>query len=397
MIDLYSYQAFKTAFPAKWVRYVFWFIAFAAYITLLLAILTDARNWPAGIRVYLSAGFLILYFAKFILLPFLLIDDVFRLGNWLVNLFQNNTTDELVTETGKGISRSQFLSRMGLFVAGIPFLAMINGMVRNAYNYQVKRIKLKVPGLPEAFKGWKIVQFSDLHTGSYPTKEPLKKVISLINQEQAELVFFTGDLVNNLAKEAQDFVELFQQIQAKEGVFSCTGNHDYGDYSRWENKEDKRANFELFKDTHKRMGWDLLLNENHIIEKDGHRLAVIGVENWSARTRYQRYGDLDKAYQKDCEDCDVQLLLSHDPSHWRAEVLERFPKINAVFSGHTHGFQFGVNLPFYKWSPVKYAYKEWIGLYQEGHQYLYVNPGLGYVGYPGRVGFLPEITVFELV
>ena len=244
--------------------------------------------------------------------------------------------------------------------------------------------------------GLKIVQISDIHTGSFTRKEPVKGAIDLINQQQADLVFFTGDLVNSVASEVDNFLDVFNQIKSQYGVFSILGNHDYGDYVRWESAEAKHQNFEKLKDTHQHLGWDLMMNEHRIVEVKGEKVAVIGVENYSAHPRFPKYGDLEKAH-KGTEVAVLKLLLSHDPTHWDDEVTRKFEDIAVTFSGHTHGFQFGLEIPgWIQWSPVKYVYKQWAGLYQNGSQYLYVNRGLGFLGYPGRVGILPEITVIEL-
>lgn len=387
LIDSYAYQAFKTATNQEWAYQLYWGVTILAYIVLAAGIVTGFRTWNKKVRSYIGGFFLSLYLAKFVVIGFLMIDDVLRLGRWL-----------WVMVSGEGstpIERIRIISQLALAAASIPFMAMMKGMIHNAHNYLTRRHKLQVSGLLPAFEGFKIVQISDIHTGSLVNKAAVERAVQIINDLEADVVFFTGDLVNNFAREAQPFVDIFKKIEAKYGVYSITGNHDYGDYSAWENEATKRQNFELLKDTHKRMGWKLLLNEHEIIEVEGRKLAIIGVENWSANKRFRNYGNLAKAY-RGAESADLQLLLSHDPSHWRAEVLQSYPKIAATFSGHTHGFQFGINTRFYKWSPIKYAYKEWIGLYQEGNQYLYVNPGFGYVGYPGRVGFLPEITVVEL-
>ncbi len=391
-IDFYGFQAIKTAFNNKWLNYAYWALAIFAYLLFLTAVFTRFEGWPTNIRTYLVATILIFYVAKLFLGIFMAVEDVSRIIRWGIGLFLTSNA----AEGTRNIGRVKFISQLGVLVASVPFIAMFNGMIRNAYNYQVKRVKLPIKNLPKAFHGFTISQISDFHTGSFMSPKPVEKVVQLINKLDSDAVFFTGDLVNNLASELQPYVELIANMKAKQGIYSVTGNHDYGDYKKWENPADKKANFDLFKDSQRRMGWNLLLNDNHIIEKDGERLAIIGVENISGRSRYHAYGDLDKAYNG-CEDCAVKLLLSHDPSFWRAGVLEKFPDIDATFSGHTHGFQFGVNLPFFKWSPAKMAYPEWIGLYKEKEQYLYVNPGLGFVGYPGRVGFLPEVTVFELV
>ncbi len=388
LIDSYAFQAFKTATHQEWVYQLYLAIAAIAYITLTIGVVTGFRTWRKKVRSYTGGFFLSVYLAKFIIIGFLMIDDVLRLGIWLWATIGG--------EGGMPIERIKIISQMGIFAASIPFAAMLKGMIYNAHNYRTPTRHLQLEGLPAVFENFKIVQISDIHTGSLVNKEAVERAVEIINSLEADVVFFTGDLVNNFAAEAEPYVAIFSKIKAKHGVFSITGNHDYGDYSRWESAAAKRQNFELLIDIHKRMGWKLLLNENQLIEIGGKTLAIIGVENCSANKRFHSYGNLAKAY-RGCEEAVLQLLLSHDPSHWRAEVLAKYPKITATFSGHTHGFQFGINTPFYKWSPIKYAYKEWIGLYQEGEQYLYVNPGFGYVGYPGRVGFLPEITVVELL
>lgn len=393
-IDIYAFQAIRTAVDSKYLYWLYWFISAATYITLTLAITTNIRTWAAEWRLYIGATLLSIFIFKLLVSIFLLGEDAFRAVKWIWVQVTDSFSSTPSSSTN-AISRSRFLSRAAILAAGVPFLALLNGMARNAYNYTIKRVKLPIDNLPSDFEGFKIVQISDIHTGSFLHKEPLLRAINMVNDENADAVFFTGDLVNNLAAEAQDYVPIFGQIKAKHGVFSITGNHDYGDYSHWDNPADKRANFELLKDTHRRMNWQLLLNEHRIIEKNGQKLAILGVENWSAHPRFKKYGNLQKAYVDCPTDCAAKLLLSHDPSHWRAEVLPQ-SDIHAVFSGHTHGFQFGINLPFFKWSPIGYAYKEWIGLYEENGRFLYVNPGFGYVGYPGRVGFLPELTVFEL-
>ncbi|MDQ3291120.1 MAG: metallophosphoesterase, partial [Bacteroidota bacterium] len=261
--------------------------------------------------------------------------------------------------------------------------------------YQVKRVTLRFPNLPNAFSGYKILQISDLHTGSFNSTHPLEKAVALINKQNADLVFFTGDLVNNIATEVVPHIPALQKIKAKDGKFSVFGNHDYGDYVSWESREAKRQNLQTLAQHHAEIGWRLLLNENVAIHKDGQHIAVLGVENWSTRMNFPRYGNMAKAYAG-TEQSPFKVLLSHDPSHWDGEVNQHYPDIDLMLSGHTHGMQFGVNLPGLKWSPVQYVYKQWAGLYKKGMQHLYVNTGLGFLGYPGRVGFLPEITVFEL-
>ncbi len=288
------------------------------------------------------------------------------------------------------------MAQLGMLLGGLPFVTLIYGILRNRHRYKVFNELIPIEGLPNALEGLRIVQISDIHSGSFTQKEPLRKAIDLINAQKADLVFFTGDLVNSVAAEMEAFVDVFDKIRARFGVYSIVGNHDYGDYVRWENVLDKKQNFTLLKDIHQRLGWDLMLNEHRMLEVNGEQVAIIGVENYSAHPRFPKYGDLQKAYQG-TEAATLKLLLSHDPTHWEDEVVTEFKDIALTFSGHTHGFQFGLEIPgWIKWSPAKYIFKQWAGLYREGTQFLYVNRGFGFLGYPGRVGILPEITLIEL-
>jgi predicted MPP superfamily phosphohydrolase len=281
-----------------------------------------------------------------------------------------------------------------MIMGGGLFGTLIYGF-GNKYNYEVKRIKLNYDNLPLAFKGLKIVHISDIHSGSFTDKKAVMKGVDKIIKEKPDLILFTGDLVNNHADEMIDYMDVFNKLNAPLGVYSTLGNHDYGDYIAWENEEDKKANLEKLKQTHSSLGWRLLMNEHIVLEKEGDKIAVIGIENWSSKAQFHKYGDLKKAYEGS-HSHPFKILLSHDPSHWKAQVLEDYPDIDLVLSGHTHGMQFGVEIPGFKWSPVQYVYKEWSGLYEKANQKLYVNRGFGFLGYPGRVGILPEITVLEL-
>ncbi|WP_162428711.1 metallophosphoesterase [Pontibacter pudoricolor] len=392
LVDLYVFQALKTVIqgftPAtqQYIKIGYW-VLFAAAVIVFTIFANTPRHPTTPFKVYLTNIFFILYASKLLVVFFLFADDLIRLSKL--------TLGTLDTDAKYDPSRSKFLSQMGFLVAAVPFTAFIYGMVKGAYDYRVKRITLKFPNLPEAFDGYKMLQISDLHTGSFHSKEPLQEAVRLINKQEADLVFFTGDLVNNVETELHNHLDTLKEIKARNGVFSVLGNHDYGDYVNWSSAEAKRDNLSKLIASHGKMGWQILMNEHRKIEKDGAHIAVLGVENWGNRVGFPKYGDLQKAYAG-TEQSPFKVLLSHDPSHWDGEINPQYPDIDLTLSGHTHGMQFGINVPGLKWSPVQYVYKQWAGLYQQGKQYLYVNTGLGFIGYPGRVGFLPEITVFEL-
>jgi predicted MPP superfamily phosphohydrolase len=283
-----------------------------------------------------------------------------------------------------------------MFAGGTLFTSLVHGF-SNKYKYQVRKIPLSLPNLPAGFRGLKVVQLSDIHSGSFDNKEAVLKGVERIMEEKPDLVLFTGDLVNNSADEMDDFIDVFNRIQAPLGVYSVLGNHDYGDYMQWDSDDLKKANLARLKAVHADLGWKLLLNEHVELERNGDRIALLGVENWSAKAGFPQYGDMARAHAGTSA-YPFKILMSHDPSHWKAEVCEKYPDIDLCLSGHTHGMQFGVEIPGLKWSPVQYMYREWAGLYErEGsRQQLYVNRGFGFIGYPGRVGILPEITVFTL-
>ncbi len=290
---------------------------------------------------------------------------------------------------------SWWMIRIALVIGLFIFSVLLYGMLRNRYRYKVFREKVEIPGLPQALKGFKIIQISDIHAGSLTDKAGIQKGIDLINKESADLICFTGDLVNNVAAEMDGFVSLFKQLKSTYGTYSVLGNHDYGDYVRWPDQASKMLNFKQIIEVHRALGWELLLNENRTINVNDHEIGIIGVENYSAHPRFSRYGDMEKAVDG-LGKVDLKLLLSHDPSHWDDDVRKHYQDIDLTMSGHTHGGQFGIEMGRFKWSPVSHYYKQWIGLYREDAQYIYVNRGFGFLGYPGRVGILPEITVLEL-
>ena len=397
LLDLYFYQAVHTivkdssAARKNLTFNLYWGISIISYLFTAAALIVGPTNLPNFIRVYIFTFFIIVAISKLVGALFLLVDDIVRLCRYFYAITQPTSID-------RNISRLKFLSTVSISIAAVPFLSLIYGMIKGAYDYQVKKIKLVLNDLPEEFEGLKIVQISDLHVGSFTETHHLNSAFDLIIKQCPDIIFFTGDLVNDRASETIGYEEIFKKLKAPLGVFSTLGNHDYGDYVRpedWGSPEKKKENLENLKQVHKNAGWQLLMNENHIINRNDKKLAIIGIENWGANLRFPKYGKMHDAIIG-AEEADVKLLLSHDPSHWEAQVLKEYNTIDVMFSGHTHGMQFGIEIPGFKWSPVQYFYKQWAGLYKINQQQLYVNRGLGFIGYPGRVGILPEITVFTL-
>ncbi len=334
--------------------------------------------------------FMAFFVFKVTMASFMLIDDVRRVILYIYGLFSG--VQSAVDKGAKVITRSAFLRQIGLILGGTLFGSFFYGMT-NRHKYKVKKESLNFSNLPQAFDGLKVVQISDIHSGSFTNKAGVQRGIDMINELQPDLVLFTGDLVNSKSDEMLGYINIFKQISATIGVYSIFGNHDYGDYHQWKTPEEKVANLEELKQIHKALGWNLLLDENVMIERAGEVINIIGVENISAS--FQSYGSLANAYQG-AESAPFKILMSHDPSHWDKEVIKDFNDIDLTLSGHTHGFQFGIDIPWIKWSPAKFIYKQWAGLYQKENQYIYVNRGFGFLGYPGRVGILPEITLLEL-
>jgi uncharacterized protein len=302
---------------------------------------------------------------------------------------------ETISEAGKGISRLKFFSQLAITFTIVPAIGFIYGVVRGAYKYRVHKVKVPSPNLPPAFEGFKIVQLSDIHTGSFLDNTALHGAFDIVMQQGADMILFTGDLVNNEAKETVGFEEVFSRLKAPHGVYSVLGNHDYGDYVQWDSQTSKAKNLQDLKDLQARSGWRLLMNEHVSIEKNGEKIGLLGIENWGGSMHFPKYGKMEDAY-KGADQYPFKILLSHDPSHWEKEVSKKYTDIDLTFSGHTHGMQMGIDIPGFKWSPAKYLYKYWAGLYKQDNQFLYVNRGLGFLGYPGRLGIWPEITVVEL-
>jgi uncharacterized protein len=403
LIDFYAYQAFRHLIKnyshaiIRLIYSLYWIVSISCFSLIVLTQFTDWHNWNKIFRTYSFALLIIIIFSKIVLDIFVLIDDIvrfFRLSYQKISsLFQKTETGKTI-RGAKPISRSDFIIKTGLVVGSIPFFSLIYGMAGNAYKYEVRKLTLNFHDLPDSFDGFRIVQLSDIHTGSFLSAEPLGRAVNIINEQKPDIVFFTGDLVNYIHDEALVYMDILNKIVAKRGIMSIFGNHDYGDYYKWENPSAKENNIHELRKIHSKLGWDLLWDEHRYIEQDGEKIGVIGVQNCSSHG-FTNYGSLEKA-TADFNYCPVNILLSHDPSHWDKEVNKKYQWINLTLSGHTHGMQFGVEIPGFKWSPIQYFYKEWAGLYEAKNQYLYVNRGLGFIGYPGRVGILPEITVFDL-
>lgn len=401
LLDIYVFQAVKvvTQNSLPKTRFIihslYWVISIGALVTLAVWPFIASGNWFRNWKVYLFAIIIGIFLAKLVAVLFFLADDVRRVLVWIYTKVIPQKNDNVnAAELTTGIPRSVFLSWMGIAFGGGLFTTLVYGF-GNKYRYQLRKIKLSFDNLPTAFKGFKIIHISDIHSGSFTDKEAVNHGIQKILNEKADVILFTGDLVNNKADEMDEYKEVFKQLHAPHGVFSTFGNHDYGDYVEWETPQHKIDNLEQLKQVHAGMGWRLLNDENVLLEKDGQQIAIIGVQNISGRGNFHSYGNLHKAYTG-AEPAPFKILMSHDPSHWNTEVTKKFTDIDLTLSGHTHGMQFGVEIPGLKWSPVKYIYKQWAGLYTDAKQKLYVNRGFGFIGYPGRVGILPEITLIEL-
>ncbi len=356
-----------------------------------------ASGTPHAFRNIYTALAMGMIVGKILILLVMLVDDLRRLITSLIAAvaFHNSPTSEGITNP---IERSVFLKNTAIILAGLSIGGFAFG-IRNRYNYRVRKIKLQFAGLPASFKGLKIVQISDIHTGSFDNHSAVAHGIDRVMDQKADIILFTGDLVNNVSTEVDEkYQEIFSRLKAPMGVYSTLGNHDYGDYVQWPTAQAKVDNLERLKQIHASMGWRLMMNEHQVFERGSDKIALIGIENWGAKANFPKYGDMKKAFEGLREkNVPFKILMSHDPSHWEAQVRTEYKDVQLTLSGHTHGMQFGVDSKWLKWSPVQYIYKQWAGIYEEGEQSLYVNRGFGFLGYPGRLGILPEITVIELV
>jgi len=386
----YSYQAIKTFTSNRWILFAYFlFVIMVVGNLIFYTLILDRSTTNEPKLMYAIGFFLSLFVFQILVTIFLMGEDIFRIPQGIYAYFSKIPDQNQFLP-----QRRKLISQIAVGLAAIPFTSLLYGMFRGKYNFKVLTYELEYDDLPEAFEGFKITQISDIHSGSFDNPKKVQYGVDLVNAQGSDVVFFTGDLVNNKAEEILPWIETFKKINAKHGVYSVLGNHDYGDYMRWESPEAKKKNMQALEKAQKQMGWDLLLNQSRFIEKDGQRIAVIGVENWGSG--FKQVGDLNKALA-DVSEKDFKILMSHDPSHWEAEVLPHPFKIHLTLSGHTHGMQFGIEIPgWIKWSPVKWRYKQWAGVYQESDQRLNVNRGFGYLAYPGRVGIWPEVTVITL-
>ncbi len=388
LLEVYAFQAIKTITKNKIIRYSWLIVGVLIYVNFLYVILTYDRTQGQTPQFQMAMGLLLtILIPKLMILVFMFGEDIYRGIVKFFSVISNGKTMPLA-------GRRKFISQFALGLAAIPFAGFIYGIIQGKYNYKVLKYQLSFKDLPDAFDGYTITQISDIHSGSFTNKEKIQYGVDLINQQKSDLLLFTGDIVNNKADEMDDWIDVFSQLKAKEGKYAILGNHDYGDYMDWKNAEDKKDNFQAVKDIHKKIGFDLLLDEHRYLEKKGQKIALLGVENWGKG--FNQAGDLQKA-SVGINKKDFKILMTHDPSHWEYKVKKDDFNYHLTLSGHTHGLQIGIEIPgWLKWSPSKYVYKQWAGLYEESGRYINVNRGFGYHAFPGRVGIWPEITVIEL-
>ncbi|GMN12026.1 metallophosphoesterase [Croceitalea sp. MTPC9] len=392
ILAVYGFQGFKTIFKNQWLQLTYGVLFLGAISLFIYKVLeyVPGKALQPGTAIAGGVFFSFLMFAL-VLGFFLLVEDIVRLFTFIYNKINGLAEGN----TNYFPSRRKFVSTIGLGLAALPFGALLYGMYKGKYNYKVLKYELEFDDLPDAFDGYQITQISDVHSGSFDNRKKVAYGIDLINEQKSDVILFTGDMVNNKTEEMEPWADLFATLSAKDGVYSVLGNHDYGDYVGWENDEAKAKNLQELKDLQKNMGFDLLLDSHRYLERDGEKIALLGVENWG-RGRFKKAGDLERA-KKGVNEQDFKILMSHDPSHWEDVVINDDYHFHLTLSGHTHGMQFGVEIPgFIKWSPVKWRYKYWAGVYKELGQYINVNRGFGFIGYPGRFGIWPEISVITL-
>lgn len=390
IVELYAFQAIKTVTKVKWILLSYQIISLLIVLYIIYSFTQFDRSVGQNKQTLFTFGLIMLvYIPKITLLIFMLGEDIVRITIGIVKEFLGNSNESFLPD------RRKFMSQIALGAAALPFISILYGITKGKYNYKVIRQTLFFPDLPESFDGMTITQISDLHCGSFDDAKQIEYGVDLINQQQSDMILFTGDIVNTHASEMYPWIETFKKINpTKYGNYSVLGNHDYGEYITWPSQKAKQENFESIKNLHSQIGFKLLLNEHIKIKKDEQEIVIVGVENWGHN--FKQAGDLTKASEGLTKN-DFKILLSHDPSHWEHEIKDNPENFQLTLSGHTHGLQFGIEIPgFIKWSPVQYVYKYWAGMYEKAGRYLYVNRGFGFHAYPGRVGIWPEITVIEL-
>jgi predicted MPP superfamily phosphohydrolase len=390
LIELYAFQAVKTFTKVRWVLMAYISVSITAIAFIAYQITKFDRSVGQTKMTMITLGLVLLVLIpKLILTLVLFLEDVFRIVSGTIAKISGSTNASFIPE------RRKFVSQIALGIAAIPFTSLIYGMTFGKYNYKVIKQQIFFPDLPDAFDGFKITQISDVHSGSFDNPEKINYAIDLINEQEADMILFTGDIVNTHAKEMLPWIETFNRIKKYEyGKFSVLGNHDYGEYVDWKTETDKAKNFQNIKSLYGKIGFNLMLNEHTYIQKGDDKIALVGVENWGVK--FKKAGDLNKASEGLSKE-EFKIIMSHDPSHWDAEVNNHAKDFHLMLSGHTHGLQFGIEIPgFFKWSPAQYVYNQWAGLYEKAGKYIYVNRGFGFHAYPGRVGIMPEITVIEL-
>jgi len=390
IIDFYAFQSIKTLIKRRWIHYLYLLISGFVLINFIYEI-SQVRENGISIKSNFAIGlFLVMYLPKMLIMLIMFTEDIIRFPLAVFSFF----TKKKGAQNSHFPSRRKFISQLSVGIAAIPFMSLLYGINKGKYNFKVLKYTLQFEDLPDAFDGYKITQISDIHSGSFDDKEKIEYAVDLVNKQQSDVILFTGDLVNNKADEMLPWISIFSKLKAKDGMYSILGNHDYGDYMQWEHEQAKKQNLIDLQNIQQKIGFDLLLNESRFIEKNGKRIAIVGVENWGKG--FKQKGDLAKAANNVSVN-DFKILMTHDPTHWEEEVIKDHYHYHLTLSGHTHGMQFGIEIPgWIKWSPIKWRYKHWAGVYKEQGQYINVNRGFGFLAYPGRVGIWPEITVIEL-
>lgn len=395
--EFYCFQAVRQITKNKILRWGYVIVSVLGIAYMIYGFSQFDRNHGKNHQALVAGALVLLfYLPKVIITLLLIVEDIVRIIRGIIN-YSKGITIKKDDKESYVPSRRKFVSTIAFGVASIPFISVLHGITIGRYKFEVRKQVLEYEDLPEAFDGFKFTQISDIHSGSFDSEEKIRYAVDLINSQESDALLFTGDIVNSLADEMIPWYDVFGKIRKyKYGKYSILGNHDYGDYARWDNEEDRAANFNGICDISSKLDFRLLRNEHVWFEKDGQRIAVVGVENWGVRGHFQKFGDLDKSTEG-IGAKDFKILMSHDPSHWEAKVLDHPKNFQLTLSGHTHGSQFGIEIPgLIKWSPIQYIYKQWAGLYEKMGKYIYVNRGFGYHAYQGRTGIWPEITVIEL-